>query len=271
MMALEEGTTDVRVAGVRLRVRVMGDGPPLLLLMGLGGNLDMWQPLSAALKGRRLIMFDMPGSGGSSGPRLPPTMAHNAWLVNRVLRRLGLDEVDVLGYSWGGMLAQQVALQHPARVRKLVLASTHAGLGSIPGRPSVMRIMATPRRYYSRSYLRAVAPKIYGGKARTATDVATQADQRLTRPPSRLGYMTQLIAAGTFSSLAWLPLVVVPTLVLCGDDDPLVPTVNAHILAHRLPNAQLSIVANAGHLLLMDSVDEVVPIIEQFLAGGTRQ
>jgi acyl-CoA synthetase (AMP-forming)/AMP-acid ligase II len=95
----------------------MSVGPSdVVLIMGIGGNLDMWDPLVPHLPGRELVMFDFPGTGNSGKSWLPLTMACNAWFVKKLLRVLGHSRVDVLGYSWGGVLAQHLAIQHPGSV-----------------------------------------------------------------------------------------------------------------------------------------------------------
>ncbi len=111
----------IDVDGVRLRVAVRGAGRPLLLLMGIGGNLEMWAPFEDALDGRtiRTITVDAPGTGGSSGYRFPPRMPGLARTLERMLDILGHEQVDVLGVSFGGVLAQQLAHQAPRRVRRL--------------------------------------------------------------------------------------------------------------------------------------------------------
>jgi pimeloyl-ACP methyl ester carboxylesterase len=260
-------TAHVRVGPMRLRVRVTGDGPPLLLLMGLGGNLDMWEPLAAELPGRQLVMFDHPGTGGSTNPWLPATMAHNAWLANRVIRALGHRTVDVLGYSWGGLVAQHLAAQHRASVRRLVLACTTIGWGGCPPPLRVAAMMATPRRYYSRSYFRRVAPTLYGGRFRTDRSLADhEFGHRLTHPPTGLGYLAQLGAAVSYSSLPVLPLISAPTLVLAGDDDPIIPSCNPRLLASLLRRGRLEVIPGGGHLLLLDRSRDAAAAIESFLA-----
>jgi poly(3-hydroxyoctanoate) depolymerase len=235
--------------------------------MGIGGNLDMWAPLQAELPGRRLIMFDQPGTRDSSGPWLPATMAHNAWLASRVLRSLGIRRADVLGYSWGGLVAQQLAFQHRSLVRRLVLACTTVGWGGRLPPVRVARRMITPRRYYSRQYFREVAPTIYGGAYRTSVDLADhEFTKRASHPPSVLGYTAQLCAALTYSSLPALPLISARTLILAGDDDPLVPQVNQRMLACLLPHAHLQVMPGAGHLLLLDRPADAAALIEAFLS-----
>jgi pimeloyl-ACP methyl ester carboxylesterase len=154
------------VGPARVRVRVTGSpgsGTPLLLIMGIGGHLDMWEPLSEKLEGRLVVSFDFPGTGESSLAFLPPTMMHNALFVRLLLRRLALPRVDVLGYSWGGLLAQQLAAQHPSVLGKLVLACTGPGVTCVPAGPRVAWRLLTPRRYYSPEYLSLDPPMILLG------------------------------------------------------------------------------------------------------------
>jgi poly(3-hydroxyoctanoate) depolymerase len=240
--------------------------PDTLLLMGIGGNLDMWQPLERRLLGRQLIMFDFPGTGGSSLEFLPPTMGWNALLVRLLLRRLGLGRVDVLGYSWGGILAQHLAVQHPGSVRRLILVATGVGLGGLPPSPRTASRLVTPRRYYSRSYFRLVAPSLYGGRYRhDPAMVEAHAAQRLARPPSRYGYWSQLAALIGYSTLPALPFINAPTLIVAGDDDPIVPTLNPRLMAWAIRHSKLAVISGAGHLMMVDSPEPVARIVEDFL------
>src|SRR5262249_18447622 len=133
----ERSPRDVDVDGLRLRVAVRGTGRPLLLLMGIGGNLDIWAPFEDALDGRvvRTITVDAPGTGGSDPYLVPRRMRGLARTMEHLLDALGEERVDVLGVSFGGVLAQQLAHQAPHRVGRLVLAATGPGLGGIPRSP----------------------------------------------------------------------------------------------------------------------------------------
>ena len=149
-----------------------------------------------------------------------------------------------------------------------MLASTVAGAMGWPARPSVLRKMLTPRRYYSREYFEAVAPKIYGGRARRdPASLQGELQIRLARPPSWRGYFGQVLAISTFTTVPLLHRIQAPTLVVSGDDDPLVPLVNARLLASLIPKASLHVVRGGGHLILFDSADEVAGVIEPFLGG----
>jgi poly(3-hydroxyalkanoate) depolymerase len=255
---------------VRLRVGIRGTGRPLLLLMGIGGNLAMWTPFEAALDGEQIqtITVDAPGTGESTGYPYPRRMRGLARTMHRMIAALGHDRVDVLGVSFGGVLAQQLAHQAPLAVRRLVLAATGPGLGGLPGSPRVLAALATPRRYTQPDYFRRIAGDIYGGAARRDPDATLHGSlARFTRPPSMRGYLAQLYAITGWTSLPWLCRLPQPALVIAGDDDPIVPLVNGRILANLIPDARLHVVPGGGHLFLLEQPDEVALVVTRFLAG----
>lgn len=174
-------TRRIAVGGATIRLATVGEGPPLLLLNGIGGNIEMWEPVACRLPGRRLFMLNLPGSGDSPPLMVPLRMAGYARLLLRLLDQLKIDRVDVLGYSWGGALAQQLALTAPSRVRPLVLVATMPGLGGQPPAPWVIALMATPGRYYSRTHLRLVAPLVFGSDPAGADRASGEGRRR--RPP----------------------------------------------------------------------------------------
>jgi pimeloyl-ACP methyl ester carboxylesterase len=258
----------VIVDGTRLRVAEAGSGPPLLLLMGIGGNLEMWGPIADRVRGRRLIAFDAPGTGESRLDRIR-RMAGLADLAPAVLDTFEISDADLLGYSFGGALAQEMARRHPDRVRRVILGATTFGLGGLPARPSVYIHMIQPARYRSSRYLDWVAPRIYGGQARVAgaqSGAGVLAQARLARPPSTAGYLSQLAAIAGWTSLPWLHTLEMPVLVMAGDDDPIIPLLNAKILARRIPGARLHVVRGGGHLFLLDDRQDVVEAIDDFLS-----
>jgi len=257
----------VRVDGLDIQVSVRGSGPPLLLIMGLGGNLGMWGPLERELvaRGLRTISFDAPGTGGSSGWRVPRRMPSIARVVERLLTALGEEQVDVLGVSWGGAIAQQLAHQAPERVGSLVLAATMPGIGGVPGSPAVLLKMSTPRRYHDPEHFRATAGELYGGRSRRGGPAPMHALPRFARPPTWNGYLQQLYAVQGWSSMPWLHRLAQPTLVMSGDDDPIVPLINGRILSWRIPRARLHVVRGGGHLFLLEEPATSALEIAQFL------
>src|SRR5207302_9885832 len=150
-------TRMITVKGQRLRVAIRpgnGTRTPLLLLNGIGANLEVLQPFVDALDPAiEVIRFDVPGVGGSPAPRIPYRFSAHARLVTKMLDQLGYQQVDVLGVSWGGALAQQFAFQYPVRCRRLILVSTGAGALMVPGRPWVLATIATPRLYQAPVYM----------------------------------------------------------------------------------------------------------------------
>jgi poly(3-hydroxyalkanoate) depolymerase len=258
----------VRVDGDLVRISVRGEGRPLLLVMGLGGNVEMWEPLERVLNARgvQTIAYDASGPGDSPPRLVPRRMPGLALQAAGILDALDHPEADVLGVSFGGAVAQELALAHPERVRRLVLASTMCGIGGIPGNPLVLSLLATPLRYYSPAFLRLTANVLYGPTATDDDDrLQRQIDARRARPPSLWGYVGQLAAAAGWSSLPRLHRIRMPTLVLSGADDPIVPPANARLLARRIPGAELEIVSGAGHLLLMEQTDLVATRVARFL------
>jgi poly(3-hydroxyalkanoate) depolymerase len=237
--------------------------------MGIGGNLEMWAPFEECLDPRAVqsITVDAPGTGGSDGYRWPRRMSGLASTMDRMLARLGYDEVDLLGVSFGGVLAQQLAHQAPHRIRRLVLAATGPGLGGVPASPRVLLALATPRRYTQPDYFRRIAGRIYGGAARRDPDAVLHGSlARFARAPSLPGYLAQLYAIAGWTSLPWLSRLGAPTLVLAGDDDPIVPLANGRLLARLIPAARLHVVSGGGHLFLLEQGADMADLVGRFLS-----
>jgi poly(3-hydroxyalkanoate) depolymerase len=258
----------LRVAGQEVRVALHGRpeaGRTLLVFNGIGAALETVAPFAAAFADTRVVAFDVPGVGGSPTPALPYRFSGLARLAARLLDALGIAEVDVFGVSWGGALAQQFAHDHLARCRSLTLAATCAGFVMAPGDPRVLARIATPRRYADPRYMLAVGPEIYGGRLRHDRDLLVEHAAAL-RVVGRRGYLYQLLAGAGWTSWHWLPRLRLPALILMGADDPIVPTVNGRILASRLPDARLEIVA-CGHLFILTDPAGTAARIESFING----
>lgn len=268
MSETRSGTGFVEVDGLRLRVSVRGHGRPLLLFNGIGASLEIFDPLRRELGRSETIAIDMPGTGGSQPTLLPRSLRGLARLACSALDVLGYrGAVDVLGLSWGGALAQELALSFPQRVRRLVLAATSTGWLGMPGDPRALWVLATPLRYYSPTYFEVIAPTLYGGAVREDPGLLRrQGHLRFIHPPSVRGYFWQLAAGLGWTSLHRLHRVRSPTLVMAADDDPIIPLAGSRLMAWRLPRARLSIVPGGGHLFLVTHAPELAPTIEKFLA-----
>jgi poly(3-hydroxyoctanoate) depolymerase len=266
-------TTTIEVGEQRLRLAIepgSGKGRPLLLLNGIGANLELFQPFVDQLGAEiETIRIDMPGAGGSPAPSIPYRPSGLARLLGRALDQLGYGEVDVLGVSWGGAIAQQFAHQSPERCRRLVLVSTGTGAIMVPGRPSVLVQLATPRRYLDPSYRASIAAHLYGGRLRSNPQLATKYGLEV-RSGGVWGYYTQLIGSAGWTSIHWLHRLRQPTLILAGTDDPIVPLINAKIMARLIPNATLHIFDD-GHLGLLTSADTLAPVVRRFLTSKAER
>jgi poly(3-hydroxyalkanoate) depolymerase len=251
---------------IRVAVREGAPGrPPLLLCNGIGVSLELFQPFVDALDPQRpVIRFDMPGIGGSPAPVVPYHLVTLPSLLAGLLDQLGYEQADVLGISWGGGLAQQFALSRPDRVRRLVLVATAPGALMVPGHPRVLLRMLTPRRHRDPGYAAHVAGELYGGSAREDPIVARDLLHATTRLGPARGYYYQLISILGWTSLPRLPRLRPPTLILAGDDDPIIPVVNARIM-HRLIRRSTLHVYHGGHLELAADPERLASAVQAFL------
>jgi poly(3-hydroxyalkanoate) depolymerase len=257
----------IKVGAQPLRVAVKRgpkSRPPFLLFNGIGANLELAKPFLRALKRTEAIIFDVPGVGGSPPPPYPYRPSSIAHLAAQLLTKLGHKRADIGGVSWGGGMAQQFAHQHYEMCRKLVLAATSPGAIMVPGSPRVLWKMATPRRYVDKGFMRSVAPEIYGGAFRQNPELI-EAHAEAMGGASGRGYLYQVIAMTGWTSLPWLWTLKQPALILAGTDDPIIPIINARVMARLMPNARLEILDD-GHLFLVTRPVESAAIIERFLA-----
>lgn len=254
------------INGLNIRVGIRhgsGRGNPLLVLNGIGASLEVLESFINAMEDTEIIIFDMPGAGKSDTPILPWLMSHYARLTARVLDQLGYTTVDVLGLSWGGALAQQFARQYSSRCHKLVLCATSSGSAMFPGRPKTLLKMLSPRRYLDKKYMLRIAGDLYGGRMRQDTSQVEEHASKVQSTSSR-GYYYQVLAIATWSSLHWLHKLRMPTLIIHGTDDPIIPHVNARVMASRIPNAELWLM-DCGHLFMLTMADTIAPEIASFL------
>jgi poly(3-hydroxyalkanoate) depolymerase len=270
LTGIEIRTVDLNGQLLRVGVRRPDAGtalasPPLVIFNGIGANLELVEPFVAALAGVEVIVFDIPGVGASPAPLLPYRFTNLANMTVRLLKQLGYTgQVDVIGVSWGGALAQQFAFLHPHLCRRLILAATAPGVIMVPGKLSVLAKLISPRRYTDPEFLSRIGAQIYGGAYRRDAELLRDHSRHIRSPRSR-GYLYQLVAGMGWSSLPWLMFLRQRTLVLHGKDDPIVPLVNARILAFLIRDATLHIVDD-GHLFLISQPTEMAALIGAFLS-----
>jgi pimeloyl-ACP methyl ester carboxylesterase len=234
---VDSDTFMLSIGGLRIAARTTGSGDPVLLLNGMSRPMESWTFFAGALRGRTLIAFDGPGVGASQTPVVPYSMPMLSDIAARVLDAVGIEKADVVGYSHGGAVAQQIAIGHPTRVNRLVLLAAACGVGAVPGHP---RALLTPNR-------------------------ATRWPR-----PDPVGLFWQIAAISTWCSIPVLGCIDAPTLVVCGDHDTAVPPANSRLLAARIRDARL-VTIQAGHDLQKPGPAAIVAqLVEQFLDSELR-
>jgi pimeloyl-ACP methyl ester carboxylesterase len=144
---VDSDTFVLSIGGLRIAARTTGSGDPVLLLNGMSRPMASWASFAGALRNRTVVAFDGPGVGASETPIVPYSMPMLSDVAARVLDAVGIEKADVVGYSHGGAVAQQLAVGHPTRVNRLVLLATACGVGAVPGHPrDVTQMLLTPNR-----------------------------------------------------------------------------------------------------------------------------
>jgi 3-oxoadipate enol-lactonase len=250
------GMAAARDGRTRIHWESTGDGPPVLLIMGLGlSGGAWWRTVPVLSRSLRVITFDHRGIGRSESATPAYTVEAMADDAVCVVDDLGLDAVHVYGFSLGGMVAQQIALRHPERVRALVLGATHPGGRRVAG-PEAEVLAFFQRRLTMQSEEAAWAsvPYNYGSRCR-ATQTARIAEDiavRLHNPFNVHAYRAHLYAASLHNTYGRLGRIGAATLVVHGAEDRMIPVANAQLLAEGIPGAQLRILEESGHLYPTD-------------------
>jgi len=243
----------------------------VLLIMGLGATLEWWHRLRPVLAARfRTILFDNRGAGRSDVPSPPYSIAQMADDAAAVLDAAGVKAAHVVGMSMGGYIAQELVLRHPARVRSLVLGCTSCGGRDAVPADAEVRAALTSRATMSREEaMWLMAP--YTFDATTPREViAGEFAVRLKTRVTNDGFFAQLQAIREWSgALSRLKTVSVPTLVIHGETDRLVPPQNAGILADAIPNARLVMLPRASHIFFTDQFEPARDALLSFLAQAS--
>ncbi|WP_425309986.1 alpha/beta hydrolase [Ammonicoccus fulvus] len=266
-------TEELKVAVLGHKIRVVirpGQGPDVrtvVIVNGIATRLDTLDGLVDKMDpSLEIIRFDPPGIGGSWSWGIPYGIPAVAAGVVAILDKLGRrDPVDVVGYSWGGVVAQQIALQSPRRVRRLVLLSSNTGVMSVPGSMQSMAMMMNPlMAQISHTDDKAIGD-IYGGLARQRAEDVRQLLKADLESHAQ-GLMLQLLAAMTWTTLPMVRFIYQPTMILAGTDDPMVPMLNARMLADQIPAGRLY-THEGGHLEALLDPDRFGPMISKFLTA----
>jgi 3-oxoadipate enol-lactonase len=254
---------------VRIAYEVHGDGDPLLMIHGLGYDRFGWGQLPELLAEElSVVVFDNRGVGDSDVPEGPYAVSQMVDDAVAVLVAEGVERSHVLGVSLGGYVAQHLALTHPARVRKLVLAST------APGGPRSVPMPAKGIEAFGRYPLleREAGLRLMVENSLGEYGVREQPElvdeiyaYRLERAPTLAGWQAQAFAGATYDGYDRVAEIAAPTLVLQGGADNVVDPRNADLLARLIPDSRLELVPERGHLLVWQEAERIAPIVKEFL------
>jgi len=245
-----------------------GAGSPLLLIMGLGFPSYAWYRTRPVLAEKfRTIAFDNRGVGQSDRPAGPYPIALMASDAAAVLDAAGVESAHVFGISMGGMIAQEFALQYPKRVRSLILGCTApGGPNAVRSEPEATRMLMERANMSPEEAAQAALPFIYH-PGTPPERIAEDLEVRRPWFPHRDAYAAQLQGILAWEAYSRLDRIAVPTLVIHGEADRLVPAGNGKLIAEKIPGAKLVMLARAGHVFTTDQPQAAHRAILEFLAG----
>ncbi len=271
-VAASAATRTVDTGGLRLAYRAFGRGRPTVFLMGLGGTMDAWDPRfldAVAAQGRRVVLLDHRGMGRSQRGRARITIAQMADDAAALIRRLGLRRPDVFGWSMGGMVAQSLAVRHPRRVRRLVLAATAPGhRAGVPPTPRALAVLLSPDPSPVDALGLLFPPGAEALRDRYVANLLLRRDPVTTGPAAE-------VVAQVGAASVWLagedpdgPRVArlrQPALVAAGVLDDVLPFGNQARLARLIPRARLVAYEDAGHAFMFQKRIDFLRRMDRFL------
>jgi 3-oxoadipate enol-lactonase len=262
------------VGDARIHYEVTGPktGEPVVLIMGLGWDMSGWDLMLPHLKGYRVLRLDNRGAGSSDAPDKPYSIVGMADDTVKVMDAAGMSSAHVYGASLGSMIAQEIALSHPERVRSLILGCPSPGVIAVPGSPGIIRLMLTRGQYTPEEAFRKAAPYLFHRALQQSPELIEEAMQRrLAIPVNPVGYRRQLQAPLRWSSLRRLPRLRIPTLVMHGDHDRLIPDLNGRLIARLIPNARFHSIKGAGHVYSTDAPGEAAGVAVRFIESQVKR
>jgi pimeloyl-ACP methyl ester carboxylesterase len=259
----------LRANGIDIYYELHGAGEPLLLIMGLGANATAWwMQVPEFSRHYQVIAFDNRGAGRSEKPNEPYTIMQMADDADALLEELGVQSAHVFGMSLGGMVAQELALRHPERVRTLVLGGTMCGgPKATPPPPSTIQHFIAIARMPVLQAVEQGMRLLYSDAFLDANRgwLLERALEHAHLMPPAYALQRQVMAALSFNTHDRLHEVHVPSLVVTGTDDKIVPSANSRVLVERIPNAHLVAFEGAGHGFLVERAEETNRAVLDFL------
>ncbi len=261
----------VKVNDINMYYEIHGEGFPFLMIRGLSSDVYRW-PLSLVKeisKHLKVVLFDNRGAGRTDKPDIEYSIKMMANDTVGLMNHLNIEDAHILGYSMGGSIAQEIVLNYPEKVKKLILCSTGCGgPKSVPASEEIRKRLASSREGLSDEEILRNSISIYFTESfiqNNPDKVEEYIRRSLLAPIPPYAYRRQLMAAFNFNSYDRLKNIKTPTLVLSGKEDILVPHENSILLAEQIPKAKLILLNNLGHGLFTPDPLRISKIILEFL------
>jgi pimeloyl-ACP methyl ester carboxylesterase len=263
-----------RVGDINIHYEIDGQGPPLILIMGMGGQASSWGDdlLTLLAAHFQVIRFDNRGCGLSDKPEAGYTIATMADDTASLLEAIGCRRAHVFGISMGGMIAQELALRQPQRLQGLVLGCTASSwINGVGPAPEVLALMMpapglSPEEQARRAWP-TIASREFIESAEGHDIMERLLAKSLENPTPMETLMRQATAVQAFEAYERLPQIQAPTLIISGDSDVLIPPQNSRILRERIPNSQLAMILGAGHIFFLEKPKEAAEKVVKFLSA----
>ena len=261
----------IRVNEINMYYEIHGEGFPLVMIMGLGADVTWWEPelIEGFARKFKTIIFDNRGAGRSDKPAIDYSIKMFADDTRGLMRALGIDKAHVLGVSMGGMIAQELAINYPEAVEKLVLVvTTPGGPKTIPPTPKALAQLTMDRtgmkpEEIAEKIVETLFPEEYLSKHPEIAKEFAGRTMKYMIPPD--AYLRQLNAVLNFNAYDRLDRIKAPTLIVMGGKDIIVPPGNGRLLAERIPNSRLVIFEESGHGLIAQERDRFLKTVLEFL------
>ncbi|MHA1383615.1 MAG: alpha/beta fold hydrolase [Candidatus Helarchaeota archaeon] len=254
---------------VEIYYQVEGEGEPLLLIMGLGTKMTGWRLQIQYFKkrGMKVIAYDARGVGKSSRPDYPYTMEMFVNDAIELIDNLGIDrKIHLCGISMGGMVAQHFALQYPERLKTLILLATTSKTNVKPLIENIKMMEQMDEDQKIKSMMAVLFSREFYKKAKNDKNFyETYKKDMLTDPTRVEDYINQSKAIQNHDTIDKLHKIEIPTLVIAGTKDLLLPPRHSKVLHKNIPNSELRIIEGVGHALTMEAADKINPIIMDFI------
>ncbi len=260
----------IKVNDIDIHYEVHGEGDPLMLIYGLAGRgQGFCYQVPALSKKFRTILFDNRSVGETDQPETPYSIPQMADDAAGLLDALDVESAHVFGISMGGMIAQELALRHPARLKKLALGCTHSGIKHCTPSPQWVTdifkgLPGKPREQVVRECIPFnFSPHTQEHRKELIEEFFPTMRDNLQ---PAYAYLLQINAIYGFDAFDRLPQIAAPTMVLTGTDDVLIPPANSRGIAAKIPNAQLVEFDHAGHLFFVEKAGNVNELLIRFFS-----